>query len=126
LLPPWLISNGRSCTKADVGDIAPSPKATVTGSTVIVGGQELATKLEEVVDRAKAGEVPLGMPRRLEAMHLPFSSPRRLMRDLGPVVSERLVCPLLLIGPGRRSWSRRWTRLSIVIAGHSVAGIDAA
>ena len=39
---------------------------------------------------------------------------------------ERLVCPLLLIGLGRRSWSRRWTRVSTVIGGHSVAGIDAA
>jgi hypothetical protein len=42
-------------------------------------GQEVATELEEVVDLAVAGKEPLGMPRRLEALHLPFSSSRRLV-----------------------------------------------
>ena len=49
-----------------------------------------------------------------------------LLTGQGTPVGERLVCPLLLIGLGPRSWSRRWTRVSTVIGGHSVAGIDAA
>ena len=78
--------DGRSGSTGDAGDIAPGLKGTVTGSTVIVGGQEVATELEEVVDLAVAGKEPLGMPRRLEALHLPFSSPCRLVRDFGLIV----------------------------------------
>jgi hypothetical protein len=76
----------------------PSLEGTVTGSTVIVGGQEVATELEEVVDLAVAGEEPLGMPRRLEPLHLPFASPRRLVRNLGPVVQ---IAALPMLDPGQ-------------------------
>src|SRR3954454_791660 len=50
------------------------------------------------------------------------------MGDLGgrQISRERLVCPLLLIGLRRRSWSRRWARVSTAKGGHSVARIDAA
>jgi hypothetical protein len=80
----------------DAGNIAPRLKGTVAGGSVIVGGQEVATELEEVVDLAVAGEEPLGVPRRLEALHLPFSSPRRLVRDLGPVVE---IAALAMLDP---------------------------
>ena len=76
---PWLMLHGRSGGTGDAGGITPSLKGTVTGGTVIVGGQEVATKLEEVMDLAVAGEEPLGVPRRLEALHLPFSSSCRLV-----------------------------------------------
>ena len=49
-------------------------------------GQEVAAELEEVVDLAMAGEEPLGMPRRLEPLHLPFASSGRLVRNLRPIV----------------------------------------
>ena len=49
-------------------------------------GQEVMAELEVVVNLAVAGEEPLGVPRRLEALHLPFSSSCRLVRDLGSVV----------------------------------------
>ena len=42
-------------------------------------GQEVAAELEQVVDLAVAGEKSLGVPCRLEALHLPFSSPRWLV-----------------------------------------------
>ena len=45
----------------------------------------MAAKLEEIVGLAVAGEEPLGVPCRLEPLHLPFSSSRWLVRDLGPV-----------------------------------------
>ena len=91
-------ADGRSGSTGDAGDIAPSLKGTVTGSTVIVGGQEVATELEEVVDLAVVEEEPLGLPRRLEPLHLPFSPPRRLVRDLGPVVE---VAALPMLDPGQ-------------------------
>jgi len=46
---------------------------------MFTGGQEMATELEEVVDLTVAGEESLGLPRRLEALHLPFSSSGRLV-----------------------------------------------
>ena len=61
-------------------------------------GQEMTTELEEVVDLAMAGEGALGVPWRLEPLHLPFSPPHRLVRDLGPIV-EVAASPVL--DPGR-------------------------
>ena len=51
---------------------------------------------------------------------------RWVQRFAPELESERLACPPLLIWLGRRSWSRKWTRVSTVIGGHSVAGIDVA
>ena len=51
-----------------------------------------------VVDLTMAGEEPLGMPRRLEALHLSFSSPRRLVRDLRPIVE---IAALPMLDPGQ-------------------------
>ena len=76
---PWLMLHGRSGGTGDAGDITPSLKGTVTGSSMVACGQKVAAELEEVVDLAVAGKEPLGMPGRLEALHLPFSSSRRLV-----------------------------------------------
>ena len=76
---PWLMLHGRSGGTGDAGDITPSLKGTVTGGSMFGCGQAVATELEEVVDLAVAGKEPLGMPRRLEALHLPFASSRRLV-----------------------------------------------
>ena len=65
---------------------------------MFTGGQEMATELEEVVDLTVAGEEPLGLPRQLEALHLPLSPPCRLVRDLGPVVQ---VPALPVLDPGQ-------------------------
>ncbi len=62
-LLPWLLPDDGSGSMSDAGDITPSLKGTVTGSSVVVGAQEVAAELEEVVDLAVAGEEPLGMPR---------------------------------------------------------------
>ena len=71
--------DGRSGSTGDVRDITPGLEGTVTGGSVIVGRQEMAAELEEVVDLAVAGEKSLGVARRLEPLHLPFSSPRGLV-----------------------------------------------
>ena len=81
---------------SDAGDVAPNLEGTVTGGTVIVGGQEVATELEEVVDLAVAGKEPLDVPPRLKSLHPPFSSSRRLVRDLGAVVE---VAALAVLDP---------------------------
>ena len=83
---PLLMPHGQSGSPSDAGDITPGLKGTITGGSMFGSGQEVTTELEEVVDLAVAGEEPLGVPCRLEALHLPFSSSRRLVRDLGPVV----------------------------------------
>ena len=65
---------------------------------MFAGGQEMAAQLEKVVDLAVAGEELLGLPGRLEPLHLPFSPSRRLVRDLGPVVQ---VPALAVLDPGQ-------------------------
>jgi hypothetical protein len=47
---------------------------------MLVGGQAVATELEMIVDLVVAGEKLLGVPRRLEPLHLPFSPSCRLVR----------------------------------------------
>ena len=79
-------ADGRSGSTGDAGDIVPGLEGTVTGGAMVDGGQAMAAKLEQVVDPAVAGEEPLGMARRLEPLHLSFSSSCRLVRDLGLVV----------------------------------------
>src|SRR6476661_4701388 len=93
-----LLRTGHSGSTSDAGNIAPSLKGTVTSGSMVDSGQSVAAELEEVVDLAVAGEEPLGVPRRLESLHLPFSSPRRLVRDLGPVVE---VTALAVLDPGQ-------------------------
>ena len=57
---------------------------------MLVGGQAVATELEVVADAGVGREEVLGVPRRLEPLHLPFSSPRRLVRHLDQVVQVAL------------------------------------
>ena len=47
--------------------------------SILAGGDVVAAEVEEVADLAVGGEEALRLPRRLEALHLPFSSARRLM-----------------------------------------------
>ena len=53
---------------------------------MLVGGEAVTTKLEVIVDPAVGGKEALRMTRRLEPLHLPFSSSRRMMRHLGSIV----------------------------------------
>ena len=78
--------DSRSGSTGDAGDITPGLEGTVTGGAMVDGGQAVAAELEEVVNLAVTGEELLGVPRRLEPLHLSFSPWRRLVRDLGPIV----------------------------------------
>ena len=98
-LPPFLgILCTRSGSASDPDDITPDLEGTATSGSMVGCGQEMTTELEEVVDLAMAGEGALGVPWRLEPLHLPFSPPHRLVRDLGPIV-EVAASPVL--DPGR-------------------------
>jgi hypothetical protein len=48
-------------------------------STIVVGSKAMAAELEVVVDPAVGGQKTLCPTGRLEPLHLPFSSSRRLM-----------------------------------------------
>ncbi len=70
----------------NAGDLAPGAEGGVACGAVLVSGQAMAAELEVVVDPAVNGQEAPGMARRLEPLHLPFSSSCRLVRHLGPVV----------------------------------------
>jgi hypothetical protein len=53
----------------------------------------MALKIEGVVDRSMHAEGALSGSSRFEPLHLPFSSPHRLMRILGAIVLPE---PLLM------------------------------
>ena len=61
-----------------------------------IGGciRTMAARVEMLADRGVGGEKPLCLPRRLEPLHLSFSSSRRLVRILGPIV-EIAALPVL-------------------------------
>jgi len=50
------------------------------------GGEAVAAEVEEVVDPVVSGEETLGVPARLEPLHLPFSSAPGLVGVLGALV----------------------------------------
>jgi hypothetical protein len=105
ILDPDWTSDGMG----DAGDITPGLEGAVTGDAMVGGSQAVATELEEVVDLAVAGEKPLNMARRLEALHLPFSSPCRLVRDFGLIV-EVAALPERHHGShvARSLWAESW------------------
>jgi hypothetical protein len=73
----------------------------------------VAAEMEEVVDRVVGGEEPLRLSGRLEPLHLPLSSSRRLMGVLRPVV-ETLVPAVL--DPGYQLPLRRAVAAELVPA----------
>jgi hypothetical protein len=58
------------------------------GSNITIdrGGQLMSAGAEVAVNEGVGGEEVLGLPRRFEPLHLPFSSPRWSMRVLGSIV----------------------------------------
>src|SRR3712207_4194600 len=87
-------SSSRGSNPADVG---PHLERMRPCGAVLVGGDVVAAEVEEIVDLVVGGEEALRLPRRLEPLHLPFSSSRRLVRVFGSVV-QALVLPVLDTG----------------------------
>ena len=69
----------RSRCEASAGDLGPGFEGLGSGGSVVGDGAVVSAKVEEVGDRVVDGEKSLDLASRLEAFHLPFSSPRRLM-----------------------------------------------
>ena len=84
-------SSGRGGNLADVG---PHLECTRPCGSIFTGGDVVAAEMEEVVDLVMGGEETLCLPSRLEALHLPLSSSRRLVRILGPVVQALVLAVL--------------------------------
>src|SRR3982750_726737 len=74
------------CPSGHAGDLGPGLKGLGPGGSVLGGGAVIAAEVEEIVDPVMGGEEALGLARRLEALHLPFSPSRRLVRILRSVV----------------------------------------
>jgi hypothetical protein len=74
---------------------------------VLVGGEAVSTELEVVVDPALGGEEALCMARRLEPLHLPFSSSRGLVRHLDRVLDQlgREAETAKGVGPRHLAWA---------------------
>src|SRR3954471_367679 len=82
------------CPSGHAGDLGPGLKGLGPGGSVLGGGAVIAAEMEEIVDPVMGGEEALGLARRLEPLHLPFSPARRLMGVFGSVI-QALVPPVL-------------------------------
>ena len=67
------------CGLLDATDVVPRLEGAGPIGAVVGGGHAVAGQEEKVVDLVVGGEEALGMPGRLEPLHLPFSSSRRLV-----------------------------------------------
>jgi hypothetical protein len=77
-----------SAHKGSPGRIAPGGESVITRSPILTGGKTVTAELEVVVDRSVNGEKLLGMPDRLEPLHVTFSPSGGLVRDLTPGMSR--------------------------------------
>src|SRR3954451_13961131 len=86
-----LFKSGQS---GHTGDLGPGLEGPGPGGSVLGGRAVIAAEVEQVVDLIVSREEALGLTRRLEALHLPLPSSRRLMRGLGSIF-QALVPPML-------------------------------
>src|SRR5215218_9515450 len=69
--------------RGNPADVGPRLERPLPCGSILAGGDVVAAEVEEVADLLVGGEEALCLPGRLEALHLAFSSSRRLMRILG-------------------------------------------
>src|SRR5215204_5114716 len=74
------------CPSGHAGDLGPGLEGLGPGGSILAGGAVIAAEVEEDVDPIVGGEEALSLAGRLEALHLPLSSSRRLMGVFRPVV----------------------------------------
>ena len=75
----------------------PSEECATSKLSVMTRLQQVSSDAEEVLDKSMNGQESLGLTRRFEPSHLPFTLPRRLVRDLGSIV-------LVLVGAVDDGW----------------------
>src|SRR3954452_19143359 len=78
----------------NAGDLGPGLKGLGPGGSILIGGEGGAAEMKKGVDLVVGGEEALRLPRRLEPLHLSFSSSGRLVRILCPVV-QSFMLPML-------------------------------
>src|SRR5829696_1735455 len=76
----------RLCPSSYAGDLGPGLEGLGPGGSILAGGEVIAAEVEEVGNLIVSGEEALGLAGRLEPLHLPLASPRRLVRILGSVI----------------------------------------
>src|SRR4051812_6252536 len=91
-----MLARSSSC-RGNPADFSPHHERRRPHGSMLVGGDVVAAETEEVVDLIVGGEETLHLPRQLETLHLPFSSSRRLVRILRPIV-EALMPAMLDTG----------------------------
>jgi hypothetical protein len=79
------------CNYSDTGDVGPSGEGLGAAGPEVCGGAVVATAGENIGDLVMGGKEALNLPRRLEPLHDPLSTPGRLMGVFDPVI-EALVC----------------------------------
>src|SRR5918993_2746426 len=95
-MPRTMLARSSSCG-SNPADISPHLECTRPRGAVLAGRDVVAAEVEEIADLVVGGEEALCLPRRFEALHLPLSSPCRLVRVFRPVV-ETLVSAMLDAG----------------------------
>ena len=77
----------------DTRRLPPDPEGTGTQQAMVRGSQEVATDTKQMQHDALHRQESLRVRGRCEPAHLSLAVPRRLMRDLGPVISYwRVLC----------------------------------
>src|SRR5215203_5636690 len=82
------------CCCSNPADISPHLECTRPRGAILAGGDVVAAEVEEIADLVVGGEETLCLAGRLEALHLPLPSSRRLVRVFRSVV-EALVPAVL-------------------------------
>ena len=102
----------RSEAAPDACRLTPDTERVGPGYSVVAGRHAMASRTEVAADRPVRGQELLGVTGRLEALHLPLSSSRRLVRHRGAVVE---VTALPVLDAGHELLPRR------VVAGQLIA-----
>jgi hypothetical protein len=63
----------------DPDRLTPGAESAIASNTIFGCGNAMAAELKEIMDAAVSGKETLCLPGRFEALHLSFSSSRRLM-----------------------------------------------
>ena len=86
-----------ACAGRNSGHLLPYAEGTVPCSPVFIWDQEVVAELEMIVGAGVGGQEALDVVGRLEPLHLPLPSARRLVRDLDLVV-QVFALPVLDMG----------------------------
>ncbi len=85
------------CCRTGAGFQVPGVERFAPDLSEGVGCEQMAAWVEMAIDESMSGDEVLSLRWRFEALHLPFSSSRRTMRVLSPIVQVSAL-PVLNVG----------------------------